>query len=72
MCCNSELTSAMLVSVAAALGAEVAFTARKVLAVSLQERIKLNVAREVLRDTRHNGFPVVRNTPHGQVGRLST
>ena len=40
--------------------------------MSVQERIKLNVAREVLRDTRHNGFPVVRNTPHGQVGPLPT
>lgn len=35
--------------------------------VTFQERMPLNQVREILRDTRHNGFPVVRNTPQGQV-----
>ena len=35
--------------------------------VTFQERMPLNQVRETLRDTRHNGFPVVRNTPQGQV-----
>lgn len=35
--------------------------------VTFQERMPLNQIREILRDTRHNGFPVVRNTPQGQV-----
>lgn len=35
--------------------------------VILQEQMPLTKVREVLRDTRHNGFPVVRNTPQGQV-----
>ena len=35
--------------------------------VTFQETMPLNQIREILRDTRHNGFPVVRNTPQGQV-----
>ena len=35
--------------------------------ITFQERMPLNQIRETLRDTRHNGFPVVRNTPQGQV-----
>ncbi|KAK9804251.1 hypothetical protein WJX72_003440 [[Myrmecia] bisecta] len=34
---------------------------------TLRERMVLRDVREVLRDTRHNGFPVVRDTPQGQV-----
>ena len=36
--------------------------------VIFQEQMPLTTVREILRDTRHNGFPVVRNTPQGQVG----
>lgn len=35
--------------------------------VSFQEQMPLTKVRETLRDTRHSGFPVVRNTPQGQV-----
>ena len=35
--------------------------------VIFQEQMPLTTVREILRDTRHNGFPVVRNTPQGQV-----
>lgn len=39
--------------------------------VTLREHMKLDALKEVLRDTRHNGFPVVRQTPQGQVGTWS-
>ena len=35
--------------------------------ITFQEQMPLTKIREVLRDTRHNGFPVVRSTPQGQV-----
>lgn len=39
--------------------------------VTFQEQMPLTKVREILRDTRHNGFPVVRNTPQGQVSASS-
>ncbi len=36
--------------------------------VTLKERMKVADLREALRHNVHNGFPVVRDTGHGQVG----
>ena len=36
-------------------------------AVTLREHMRLEDVRQVLRDSRHNGFPVVRDSPAGQV-----
>ncbi len=35
--------------------------------VVLREAMRIEDLRQVLRDARHNGFPVVRDTPSGQV-----
>lgn len=40
--------------------------------VSLPERVDLKVLRNILRDTNHNGFPIVRSTPVGRVSRCCT
>lgn len=39
--------------------------------VTLREQMRLDDVRQVLRDSRHNGFPVVRDSPAGQVHLLS-
>ncbi len=39
--------------------------------VTATERMRLDTIRSLLRDTRHNGFPVVRDTPAGQVSYAS-
>ena len=36
--------------------------------VTLREEMRVEEMRQVLRETRHNGFPVVRDTSSGQVG----
>lgn len=36
-------------------------------AVTLHEHMRIEDIRHVLRDSRHNGFPVVRDSPSGQV-----
>ncbi len=51
-----------LVPVAAAMSAPV---------VTLHEEMRVEEMRQVLRETRHNGFPVVRDTSSGQVWLLS-
>lgn len=38
--------------------------------VSFQERMPASLLRRALRDTTHNGFPVVRETPRGEVHPL--